>query len=188
MEINEKLETFYRAAIEAANGQSEALLQEYRTAYQESLAEYEKEKQAGWQTRERIAKERVRKEVNREISEEMLRLKKEYHSRQEEKKKELFALVEEKLADYRKTEAYRRLLGKKISEAQKLAAGEAFTVYLDPGDAYLKEELAAESGCSLSISGTPFGGGIRAVIPAKNMQMDESFAGRLTEEREKFSF
>lgn len=186
MEINEKLETFYRAAIDAANGQSEAILQEYQTSYQESLAEYEKEKQAGWQTRERIAQERVRKEVNREISEEMLRLKKEYHSRQEEKKKELFALVEQKLAEYRKTDAYRTLLGKKIAEAQKLAAGKAFTVYLDPEDGYLKEELAAETGCSISISGTPLGGGIRAVIPSKNVQMDESFAGRLVEEWEKW--
>lgn len=188
MEINEKLEIFYRAAIDAANEQSGTMLEEQAAAYRESLAEYERERQAGSQTRVRIAKERVKKEVNRQISEELLQLRREYHQRQEEKKTALFALVEEKLNAYRNSEEYRALLGEKVKRALEFAKGEAVTVYLDPEDEPLKAELERECGCDLAISDRPFGGGIRVMIPPKNVMVDESFAGRLAEEREKFSF
>lgn len=188
MEINEKLDIFYRAAIDAANEQGEMMLKEHVASYQGSLAEYERERQSGSETRVRIAKERVKKEVNREVSEEMMQLKREYHQKQEEKKAELFALVEEKLKAYRGSEEYRTLLKERLKKALEFARGEAVTVYLDPEDAPLKAELETESGCELTISDIPFGGGIRAMIPSRNVMMDESFAGRLAEEREKFSF
>lgn len=188
MEINEKLDIFYRSAIEAANGQSEMILQEYQTAYQDNLAEYERIRQAEQQTGERIAQERVRKEVNRAVSGEIVRLKKEYHGKREEKKEELFALVEEKLAAYRKSDAYPAYLKRKINEAAAFAEGKEVVVYLDPEDAGIAGFLAKETGCSVSISETSFGGGIRAIIPKKNVLMDESFSCKLTEEKEKFSF
>lgn len=188
MEINEKLDIFYRAAIDAANEQGERMLKEQAAVYQRSLAEYEKERQAGSQMRVRIAKERVKKEVNRQVSGEMMQLKGEYHQKQEEKKTELFALVEEKLKAYRGSEEYRTLLKEKLNKALEFARGEAITVYLDPEDEPLKAELEMESGCELAVSDIPFGGGIRVMIPSRNVMMDESFAGRLAEEREKFSF
>lgn len=188
MEINEKLDIFYRSAIEAANGQSEVILQEYKTAYQDNLAEYERIKQAEQQTRERIAQERVRKEVNRAVSGEIVQLKKEYHGKQEEKKTELFALVEEKLAAYRKSDAYPAYLKRKINEAAAFAKEMEIVVYLDPGDAGLAGQLAKETGCTVSVSETSFGGGVRVLIPERNVLMDESFSGKLAEEKEKFSF
>lgn len=184
MEINEKLDIFYRSAIEAANGQSEVILQEYKTAYQDNLAEYERIKQAEQQTGERIAQEKVRKEINRAVSGEIVQLKKEFHRKQEEKKAELFALVEEKLAAYRKSDAYPAFLKRKVREALTLAAGMEVVVYLDPEDAPFAKELEAEGGCRVSVSESSFGGGIRAVIPAKNVLMDESFSRKLEEEKQ----
>lgn len=188
MEISEKLGTFSQAAIEAASEQSAAMLQEYEARHAASIAEYERQKQQEQQTRERIAQEQVRKEINRSTSEELLRLKKEHHARQEQRKQELFALVEEKLAAYRKSDVYESLLQKKIAKARELAAGEPFTVYIDPEDIAFKERLEQAEDCELTVSGNSFGGGIRAVIPAKHMLMDDSFDSRLAEERERFSF
>lgn len=188
MEINEKLDIFYRAAIAAADERSQTLLQEYKKTCGDGLLEYEKSRQEQRETAEHIAEEKVKRAINRKVSEEILRLKKEYHRRQEEKKSELFALVETKLADYRQGEAYERLLLRKIAQAATLAGGEEFAVYLDPADAPRRERLERESGCALLISETSLGGGIRAVIPSKNILMDESFLGKLEEEREKFSF
>lgn len=188
MEINEKLDIFYRAAIDAANEQSTAMLDQYRAGYEEKLATYRQEKQKEQQTRERIAQERVRKEVNRALSEETVLLKKEFHKAQEEKKEELFALVEQKLADYRSTEAYGTLLEQKTTQAIRFANGEELRIYIDPADAHLQQELEKECGCQILVSAYPFGGGIRAVIPAKNVLIDESFDSKLAAEREKFSF
>ncbi len=185
MEISEKLDIFYRATIEAANGQSEAIQEEYRTAYRELLSKYEQKKQEGWQNRSRIEEEKIRKEVNRAVSAQIMEMKKEYHAKQEQRRDEVFALVEEKLAAYRRTEAYREFLKGKILGAKEFAAGSELTVYLDPADQPLRDGLERETGCSLTMSDENFGGGIRAVLHAKNILMDESFAGRLAEEREK---
>lgn len=188
METSEKLGMFYQAAIDAANEQSAVMLQEYETGYQAGVAEYEQQRQKEQQARERIALEQVRKEINRNTSEELLRLKREYHAKQEQRKQELFDLVEQKLASYRKSDAYESLLRKKIAKAKELAAGETFTIYIDPEDSALKERLEQAEGCELTVGDRSFGGGIRAVFPGKHMLMDDSFDNRLLEEREKFSF
>lgn len=188
MEINEKLDIFYRAAIEAANGQSEEILEDYKAAYRESLTEYEKKKQDGQQTRMRIAEEKVRRELNREVSGQMVRLKKEYHDSQAMRKNELFAMVEEALLSYRRTAEYEDYLIRKTKEAKELAHGREVIVYLDPLDADRRQRLEEQSGCKLEISGEAFGGGIRAVIPSANLLMDESFDSKLADERERFSF
>lgn len=201
MEINEKLDIFYRAAIDAANEQSESILLSYKNVYEEALAEYKSQKEEAWKTRERIAQERVRKEVNRSVSEELLQVKKEYHDKQEVYKEKLFAQVAEKLAAYRGSKEYADLICRKVMEAQEFAGKEPFTVYLDPDDADLKamleaqmirqcaeNEKAQKSGCQIEISDTSYGGGIRVVIPGKHVLMDESFDRKLKEEKEKFSF
>ena len=45
MEINEKLDIFFEAAIAAANKQSEEILEEQKHTYQQAMEEYEKSKQ-----------------------------------------------------------------------------------------------------------------------------------------------
>lgn len=188
MEIKDKIEVFFHAAIDAANEQSKEILEDYKNVYQEGLLEYEKNKQDGQQTRTRIAEAAVRKEVNRTVSEQVLQLKKEYHIRQEERKEELFALVEEKIAAYRKTSEYKSCLTEKIHAAKKLAGDEALTVYLDPADQALQKELEQQTACVLTVSKETFGGGIRAVVRSRNILMDESFDRKLEEEKEQFSF
>lgn len=192
MEISEKLDIFYRAAVETAREQGEAITAESKRSCDEQLSDYENYKRQQQETRERIVAERVRKEVNREVSAILMEQKREYHSAQEQKKEMLFARVEEKLADYRKTDAYVSLLAGKLRKAVEFADGEELTVYLDAEDAALLPQLRAvseESGnCTVTVGSEKFGGGIRAAIPAKNVLLDEAFGSRLSEEREKFSF
>ena len=186
MEINEKLEIFSQAALDAAQEQSTAIQEEYRNAYEDALAAYEKEKQAGFQTRERIQEEKIRKEVNRATSAQLMQLKKDYHEMEQQRKAELFSLVEQNLSAYRQREAYRENLSNKIRKAKALAGGEEIEIYLDRTDAPLIAELQAETGCELIVSEESFGGGIRTVIPTKNILLDESFGSRFLEEREEF--
>lgn len=188
MEISEKLDIFYQAALEAAREQSAAVQEEYRNTYEDALAAYEKEKTAGFQTRERIQEEKIRKEVNRATSAQLMQLKKEYHEIEQERKSELFSIVEQKLFTYRQTKAYRENLSNKIRKAKVLAGKEEIKIYLDSADASLQAQLQAETGCELMLSDEAFGGGIRTVIPGKNRLLDESFGSRFSEEMEKFSW
>lgn len=188
MEINEKLDIFYRATIEAAEGQSRELLKGQERIYREMLEAYEKKKQEEQQTKTNAAKAGVRREINRAASEQMTEIKKHFHAEQEKRREELFAVVEDKIRAFRGTEDYVRLLKDKIRAVQDFAGEEEFTVYLDPGDEPLRERLAQEAGCVLAVDAKPFGGGIRAVIPTKNVLFDESFSEKLKKEREVFSF
>lgn len=192
MEISEKLDIFYRAAVETAKEQGEAISSESKENCSRQLLEYEEQKKNQQKARERIVAERVRKEVNREVSAILLEHKREYHSIQEQKKEQLFARVEEKLAAYRKTDAYVDLLAQKIQKAVDFAEGEELTVYLDAEDAALLPQLLRAQEecrtCTVAVGNEKFGGGIRAAVPAKNVLFDESFGSRLYEEREKFSF
>ncbi len=187
MEINEKLDIFNRATIQAAEGQSREMLEEQERLYREMLTEYEKRKQEEQQTKTRDAMARVRREINRAVSGQMMEEKKNFHAKQEEQKAELFAMVEEHIRAFRGTEAYIRLLEEKIGTARDFAGGEELTVYLDPEDEPLRGRLERETACVLTPAEKPFGGGIRAVIPAKNMLLDESFSEKLERERELFS-
>lgn len=188
MEINDKLDVFFHAAIEAANGKSEAIIEEQKQIYQENIAAYEKKKQEELSTRVRIAENQVEKEENRRVSEQILQMKKDYHSKQESRKEELFALVEQRLADYRTTPEYKSFLEKKMKEAKGYAEGTEMKVYIDPKDGTLQQELETKMGCKVLVSKEAFGGGIRAVMREKNLLMDESFDRKLLEEKEKFSF
>ncbi|MBD5555127.1 MAG: hypothetical protein HDQ95_07250 [Roseburia sp.] len=192
MEISEKLDIFFRSAIGAANEESEAILGEQTRIYEESLAEYEKMRQERFEAEERLMHKRIEKEMNRAVSEAILQQKKEYHDRAEQHREELFALVEEKLRAFRRTNEYRKLLVKKINEAKELAEGQECMISLDAEDGPLWQELAHESpalqnGCSFTVSKESFGGGIRAMIPSKNLLMDETLNGKLEEQREAYS-
>ena len=55
-------------------------------------------------------------------------------------------------------------------------------IYINPSDADKKEALEAAAGVSLTVSAIDFGGGIRAVIRARNILIDESFVTKLEQE------
>ncbi|MDD6306439.1 MAG: hypothetical protein PUA75_05760 [Clostridiales bacterium] len=188
MEINEKLDIFFEAAIAAANKQSEEILEEQKHTYQQAMEEYEKSKKAGWQARERALEAKLKKEANRRLSEQATLQKRTYYGVVEQKTEELFTLVEEKIKAYRNTDEYEALLVHYIEKAKAFAKGESITIYLTPSDAEKKERLEQKTGMVLTIGEEEFIGGIRAVIASKNVLIDESFGSRLKQERENYSF
>jgi vacuolar-type H+-ATPase subunit E/Vma4 len=188
MEINEKLEIFSKAVIKAATTQGESILDEQKNAYQSEMSAYREKKQKMWEARERVLEEKVRKEVNRQVSGQMMVAKRSYHDAEEAKKDQLFALVEKKLKEYAKTENYYKNLCATVRKIQKDAGSEEVTFYLSADDEGLKGALEKETGCTLTLTDEHFCGGIRAVIPRKNVLYDETFATRLAREREQFVF
>lgn len=187
MDINKKLDIFYQAAMEAAEAKSEEMEQSERENCSRRLAEYENVRQQEQNRRFSLAEEKLRREMNRRTAAQLLELKKDYQDSREECRRELFALVEEKLTAYRNTEEYGRQLVRLAEKAKRFAGTAEFTIYVSPSDAGRAETLAAETGCTVNVSEEEFQGGIRAAIPAKNVLLDESFATKLAQEREEWS-
>ena len=185
VEIREKLDIFYRAAMDAANIQSEAILDEQKQIYQRTMADYEAEKQKDWQEKRRQRETSLKREANRIVQEEIMQQKQAYHSAVEEKKQELFAAVERRLEEYRHTDAYEDQLEKMVQKAVALAETAGVQIYLSPSDREKKERLEQKTRQQILI-GEELKGGIRAVIKEKNILLDESFGSRLQELREQY--
>lgn len=66
MEINEKLEVFFGAAIGAANSQSESMLDEQKNIYQSAMEEHEQSCRDALKSSRRIFLEKQKKEVPQE--------------------------------------------------------------------------------------------------------------------------
>ncbi len=184
MEINEKLEVFFRAAIGAANSQSESMLDEQKNIYQSAMEEHEQSCRDALESSRRIFLEKQKKEVNRRTAEQTMAWKKEYQAQKEQKTEELFEMVMEKLTSYRKTDGYEAFLLTQIDKAKEFAQGEDLTVYISPSDQTKQVMLEEKCGCRIEIAKDEFLGGMRAVIPAKNVLIDESFAERMKHARE----
>ena len=103
-------------------------------------------------------------------------------------KEKLFKEVREKLTAYKKDPSYEEYLERKIREAVTFAGNDKLTLYLDPSDEAHKASLEQKLSVTLTISAMPFLGGVRAVIPEKNILIDNSFETLLNEERENFIF
>ena len=157
MEINEKLEVFFGAAIGAANSQSESMLDEQKNIYQSAMEEHEQSCRDALKSSRRIFLEKQKKEVNRRNAEQTMAWKKDYQALKEQKTEELF----------------------EMGKAKEFAQGEDLTVFISPSDQERQAVLEEKSGCRVEIAEDEFSGGMRAVIPAKNVLIDESFAERM---------
>lgn len=188
MQIKEKLEMFRQSALEVANQESRTELEEYESNCRQELEGYKKNKQLEIENAFQIEEMKIRREMNRKVSAESARQKRVLDECQQQKKQKLFEVVEKKMAEYQKTEAYDSYLIAQIEKAVAFARGEEIVIYLNPTDADKKEMLEQKTGTELTISKLDFVGGIRAVIHSKNILIDESFATRLEQEKNSYTF
>ena len=82
----------------------------------------------------------------------------------------------------------RSIWSAKSAKPLRLPGNDKLTLYLDPSDEAHKASLEQKLSVTLTISAMPFLGGVRAVIPEKNILIDNSFETLLNEERENFIF
>ena len=79
-------------------------------------------------------------------------------------------------------------LEEKINKALEAAGEDQVEIYLSSGDQSLAEEMEKRTGIRPLISQPSFIGGIRAVIPDKNILIDYTLLTMLENEKENFNF
>ena len=188
MKITEKLNNFYASAIEVANKESDDTIREFTESMNRNLEEFRRQKEEETEITFGVEAEKLKRDVNRRISEATMEKKQSLNRLQQKKKEELFRKVYEMLMEYRNTTDYENYLMKSIKKAEKFAKEEAMVIYLDPADASKKEKLERETGYGLTVSKTNFGGGIRAIIRTRNIVIDETFETKLRQEWDTYSF
>ncbi len=188
MNTGEKLNHFMEIVVKDADQRSRKALEDYERGLdaifesfrQESLRKQEAEIKAG--------REKLQKEVNTELAECQIKIRKRLGEKQEEMKMLLFARVEQRLAEFKKTPDYYDYLAGHIKRALRFARKEAIEIYLDPEDVALHKQLEQDTGAAIRISDYGFGGGVRAVIRSKRVLIDQSFDTKLYEAKKDYLF
>ncbi len=188
MNLNEKLDQFYHAAIESATSQNIQIVEEYQKSLQAAFEEHKSEALKKAEAAYQAESEKLIRNKNRDLSAEAIKLKRKISTKSTELTDNLFQEVKEKLLQFKTTPAYYELLCRQIKEALEFARGDNITIYIDPSDQALKSSLETDTDTGLTISAREFTGGIRAVITDKNILIDYSFLTRLEEQRSSFVF
>lgn len=186
MTLDEKLDQFYKATIDSATSQKVASLEEYEKSLLKILEDHKEEALRKAELSYQVEHKRLISEKNRDLSNESIKAKRILSEKSEEITDKLFEEVQQRLVDYMKTPAYTSLLISQIIKAKDFANDCDVTIYINPTDAALKNELEAATGTTLTVSETDFFGGSRAVIRSRNILIDHSFVTKLKEAKEAF--
>ena len=138
--------------------------------------------------RDRIKTEtdRLVRENNKQFSEEQIEIKRTLSKKQDELKEKLFVEVKDLLANFAETREYHQMLVKQLREAREFAGGDEVILYIDPSDAQKKYSIESEVGAPVTVSEYSFMGGTRAVLPGRNILIDNSFESKLAGAKESF--
>ena len=132
--------------------------------------------------------DKLKRETNKAVSAEQLHIKRTLSKKQEDLKAQLFVEVKNKLSTYMDTPAYEQFLYQKIKDALAFAGGEEIIIYIDPADEIHQHSLMQKLGIMPRLSRETFLGGMRAVIPSKNILIDNSFKTLLEDAKGRFTF
>lgn len=188
MTLDEKLQHFYTASVDEAHAEAYRDIEAHKKSLEKMLNEH---KDANMENAEKQVKaETVNaiREINKALSARQLTIKRDLTRKQNTLKDQLFADVKKRLEQFSATPEYEDYLCKKIQEAGAFAGEDEIFIYLSPEDSSLLPVLTQRTGLPLQIAQESFQGGIRAMIPGKNILIDHSFLGNFETVYKEFKF
>ncbi|HJA72239.1 MAG TPA: V-type ATP synthase subunit E [Candidatus Lachnoclostridium stercoravium] len=188
MTTEEKLQHFLDFCMEDVRGRSGKMLDDYEASLEKTFEEHKANASDRAKMQIRIQKETIKREMNKRLSLEQLELKRKVSKKQEELKDMLFVELRDYLAKFESSPAYYQLLEQQIKAAKDFSGDEHMVIFMDPADEKHMSRLAYQYGVRIQASDQSFLGGTIAVIPAKNILIDNSFSKKLVEARQNFSF
>lgn len=188
MTTEEKLKRFSEAALSDAQKQSDALIENTTNAINADYEEYKATIDEQMALRLKSESENTRVQLNKELADRQLEIKRKQGAKQEELKEKIIVEVRNKLAMFMDTPEYENFLIRKIKDALLFAGNDEISIYIDPNDASYLNMLQVNTGATISVSKYSFGGGMRAVIRSKNILIDNSFESKLAEATDSFTF
>lgn len=188
MTIEEKLQHFYDSSIEEAYQEASQMIEEHKKNLDAMLSEHKRSRRQSAEAEVKAEAENARREVNKALSAQQLMIKRNWTKKQNELKDKLFAEVQNLLEDFVKTPEYDSYLCRKIKDAQDFAGEDELHIYLTPSDSSRLESISQKTGAELRLADEEFIGGIRAIIPGKNILIDNSFREAFLACKKEFKF
>ena len=189
MTLDEKLTNFTEYCVLAAKKKSEELILQQQTALDKDFEAYTVKSKEIADTQIKIEKENLEKKLNKELSNEQLHSKQLIGEARTELTDKLFVELSDKISNFINTKEYIELISSQIEYALKFADGDELIIYVDSTDESRLHELCArhQTDC-IKISEHSFMGGTKALLPKKNILIDNSFAKKLETAKLRFMF
>ena len=181
MTIEEKMDHFRSLSLESASSKSAESLSSYKQSLDDETASQLAEES------KKALMNQVRANSKKKLSSEQMKIKKELTQKQSAIKIEVFDRVREKLLEYRKTNDYLVYLENQIKNIMSEYSDVDITIYIDPNDSSLLDELKSKTGGNIEIYNKEFLGGTRTIVPEKNILIDNSFKTRLADQQDLFA-
>lgn len=188
MTVEEKISHIREAAMEEARARGNEIIDQHQKALEGVFKTHKQEAVMQADTRIKTETASARQQLNTVTSKGQLKLRRQLSRVQNELKNKLFEEVREMAEEYMKTEAYKELLVSYIAKAARFADGNPLTIYINSSDEDKQEFLEKRTGMTVTVSEEDFLGGIRSIIPGRNILIDHSFSGALEKEYEEFTF
>ena len=182
MTVEEKISHIREAAMEEARARGNEIIDQHQKALEGVFKTHKQEAVMQADTRIKTETASARQQLNTVTSKGQLKLRRQLSRVQNELKNKLFEEVRAMIEEYMKTEEYKELLVSYITKAARFAEGNPLTIYIK------KDFLEKRTGMTVTVSEEDFLGGIRSVIPGRNILIDHSFSGALEKEYEEFTF
>lgn len=186
MALDSKIQHFMEVSIKNAEAQRDSVMEEYEKGLLSLFESHKKEAAENALLQEKHEIENLKRSAYKNLLKESLETKRTLSLRQKEMAEKVFIEVDELLKSFRKSKEYEELLLKQINSAVDISGSEWVVIYIDSEDESLLSSLKESSGKELTLSKYPFGGGTRAVIPSKNILIDNSFESKIVEAKENF--
>lgn len=188
MTTEEKLKHFLEITVQDANSLGNKMVSDYQKSLDNLFNEHKENAIRQSEFHIKVEREHAKRDANIELTRQQLHIKRKITRKQTDLKDQLFEKVTQLINEFMETEEYTTLLINKIMKAKEYAGNQYIIIYIDPKDASKKELLEERTGMSLKISEYSFIGGIRTVIPYKNILIDESFEKKIETAKENFVF
>lgn len=186
MTIEEKLQHFMDISVNGAYEKGQQTIKEYKAALDKVFEEHKAEALNTANTYIKTTKSGIKRNISKDFSKQQMDIRHELTIKQEEIKDKIFDEVTTLLEQFQKTEDYNTLLVKYINEAVAIAQDNPIDIFIDPKDSDKLKMLMDLTKCTITINDTSFMGGIKAVIPSKNIIIDNSFESKFDLEKENF--
>ena len=189
MTLDEKLTNFTEYCVLAAKKKSEELILQQQAALDKDFEAYTVKSKEIADTQIKIEKENLEKKLNKELSNEQLHSKQLIGEARTELTDKLFVELSDKISNFINTKEYMELISSQIKYALNFAEGDEIIIYVDSTDESRLHELCArhQTDC-IKISEHSFMGGTKALLPKKNILIDNSFAKKLETAKLRFMF
>ena len=188
MTLEEKITHLQTTSMEQARAEGNAIIDSYKEALEKVLEDHKAEAVRQSETRIKAETTNAKQQLNQAMAKSQLEIKRQQGKIQQELKDKIFEEAQSLVNDYMKTESYFDYLIKCIRQAEHYAGTDPVVSYINPSDEGKRSDLEDATGVHLTVSAEDFVGGVRAVIRARNILIDNSFKTKLRNEYDSFLF